>query len=70
MEGLTKKVLAFQRSRDGLGALVEELSPRVYRYPRFKLGWDEDACGEFYLYFFPRLVRLLSRFRDQGKPFE
>ena len=72
MEGLTEKVLAFQKSqtRDGLGALVEELSPRVYRYPRFKLGWDEDACGEFYVYFYPRLVRLLSRFRDQGKPFE
>jgi RNA polymerase sigma factor (sigma-70 family) len=70
MEGLTKKVLAFQRSRDGLGALVEELSLWVYRYPRFKLGWDEDACGEFYLYFYPRLIRLLSRFRDQGKPFE
>ncbi len=72
MEGLTEKVLAFQRSQTGesLGALVEELSPRVYKYPRFKLGWDEDACGEFYVYFYPRLVRLLSRFRDQGKPFE
>jgi DNA-directed RNA polymerase specialized sigma24 family protein len=34
------------------------------------MGWDEDACGEFYLFFHPRLVRLLDRFRDQGKPFE
>jgi DNA-directed RNA polymerase specialized sigma24 family protein len=70
MENLTEKVLAFQRSRSGLRELVTELSPRIYCYPRRKLGWDEDACGDFYLFFQPRLVRLLSRFKDQGKPFE
>jgi DNA-directed RNA polymerase specialized sigma24 family protein len=34
------------------------------------MGWDEDACGDFYLFVHPRLIRLLDRFRDQGKPFE
>jgi RNA polymerase sigma factor (sigma-70 family) len=70
MENLTEKVIAFQKSKAGLRELVAELSPRIYRYPRRKLGWDEDACGDFYLFFQPRLIRLLSRFRDQGKPFE
>jgi RNA polymerase sigma factor (sigma-70 family) len=70
MQGLTEKVLSFQRSRRGLEELVEELAPRIYQYPRRKLGWDEDACGDFYLYFHPRLIRLLSRFKDQGRPFE
>ncbi len=70
MESLTEKVLAFQKSKDGLAELVAVLSPRIYQYPRQKLGWDEDSCGDFYLFFQPRLVRLLSKFRDQGKPFE
>jgi RNA polymerase sigma factor (sigma-70 family) len=70
MENFTEKVLAFQKSNQGLKELVAELSPRIYQYPRFKLGWDEDACGDFYVFFQPRLVRLISRFKDQGKPFE
>jgi RNA polymerase sigma factor (sigma-70 family) len=70
MESLTEKVLAFQRSNDGYEELVAALSPRIYQYPRQKLGWDEDSCGDFYLFFQPRLTRLLQRFRDQGKPFE
>jgi|WetSurMetagenome_2_1015567.scaffolds.fasta_scaffold172571_2 DNA-directed RNA polymerase specialized sigma24 family protein len=70
MENLTEKVAAFQRSRDGLPQLVALLAPRVLEYPRRKLGWDEDACAEFYAFFQPRLERLLRRFIDQGKPFE
>ena len=34
------------------------------------MGWDEDACGDFYVFIHPRIIRLLDRFRDQGKPFE
>ncbi len=70
MENLTEKVIAFQRSKTGLEEIVAALAPRVYRYPRHKLGLDEDACGDFYAYFQPRLLRLLARFKDQGKPFE
>jgi RNA polymerase sigma factor (sigma-70 family) len=70
MENLTEKVIAFQRSNGGLEELVTALAPRIYSYPRHKLGLDEDACGDFYVYFQPRLLRLLARFKDQGKPFE
>jgi RNA polymerase sigma factor (sigma-70 family) len=70
MESLTEKVLQYQRTRRGLRDLVDELAPRVYQFPRRKMGWDEDACGDFYLFVHPRLIRLLDRFRDQGKPFE
>jgi RNA polymerase sigma factor (sigma-70 family) len=70
MESLTEKVLQYQRTRQGLDDLVEQLAPRVYQFPRRKMGWDEDACGDFYLFVHPRLIRLLDRFRDQGKPFE
>jgi hypothetical protein len=70
MESLTKKVLEFQKTGVGLSALVDELAPRVYQFPRRKMGWDEDACGDFYIHFQPRLLRLLGRFHDIGKPFE
>jgi RNA polymerase sigma factor (sigma-70 family) len=70
MENLTERVIAYQRSNGGLEELVTALAPRIYAYPRHKLGLDEDACGDFYVYFQPRLLRLLARFKDQGKPFE
>jgi DNA-directed RNA polymerase specialized sigma24 family protein len=70
MENLTEKVLQYQKTRSGLAEIMNALAQRIYQFPRRKMGWDEDACGEFYLFFHPRLVRLLDRFRDQGKPFE
>jgi hypothetical protein len=70
MESLTSRVLEYQRSQQGLEGLVSEIAPRVLHYPKRRFGWDEDACSEFYLFFHPRLLRVLGRFRDQGKPFE
>jgi DNA-directed RNA polymerase specialized sigma24 family protein len=70
MESLTEKVLLYQKTREGLHDIVSALAPRVYQFPRRKMGWDEDACGEFFVFVHPRLIRLLDRFTDQGKPFE
>jgi RNA polymerase sigma factor (sigma-70 family) len=70
MESLTEKVLLYQKTREGLHDIVSALAPRVYQFPRRKMGWDEDACGEFFVFVHPRLIRLLDRFSDQGKPFE
>jgi DNA-directed RNA polymerase specialized sigma24 family protein len=70
MESLTEKVLQYQRTREGLRDIIDTLAPRVYQFPRATMGWDEDACGDFYVFIHPRLLRLLDRFHDQGKPFE
>jgi DNA-directed RNA polymerase specialized sigma24 family protein len=70
MENLTEKVLHYQRTGQGLGDIVNDLAPRVYHFPRRTMGWDEDACGEFYVFVHPRILRLVERFRNQGKPFE
>jgi RNA polymerase sigma factor (sigma-70 family) len=70
MESLTEKVLLYQKTREGLHEIVDALAPRVYQFPRRKMGWDEDACGDFFVFVHPRLIRLLDRFNDQGKPFE
>jgi len=69
-ESLNAAVAEYQRSGAGLPAIVEALALRIYRYPLQHRGHDEDDCGEFYLFFYPRLLRCLKRFRDQGKPFE
>lgn len=70
MENLTQKVLQYQRTGQGLREIVNEIGPRVYQFPRRTMGWDEDACGDFYVFIHPRIIRLLRRFRDQGRPFE
>jgi DNA-directed RNA polymerase specialized sigma24 family protein len=70
MGSLTEKVLHYQKTGEGLRDIVGELGPRVYQFPRRTMGWDEDACGDFYVFIHPRMLRLLERFRDQGKPFE
>jgi RNA polymerase sigma factor (sigma-70 family) len=70
MESLTEKVLRYQETGEGLDQIVTDIAPRVYQFPRRTMGWDEDACGDFYVFVHPRMLRLLGRFRDQGKPFE
>ncbi len=67
---LNALVSYYQNTGLGLAEIMERLSRRIYEYPRSKAGSGEDDCGEFYLFFYPRLLRMLARFRDQGKPFE
>jgi len=67
---LNERVLAFQRSGSGLSEIVRRLAPRIYAFPRRGGSWEEDDDGEFFLFFYPRLLRALKGFRDQGKPFE
>jgi DNA-directed RNA polymerase specialized sigma24 family protein len=70
MTPLTERVLHYQATGEGLKEIEDSLAMQIYRFPLTKARMDEDACGEFYLYFYPRLLRLLDRFQDQGKPFE
>lgn len=67
---LTEDVLEYQRSRAGLGSLLDRIAVFVYRYPRGRFGWNEDDCSDFFCFFYPKLVRLVDRFQYQGKPFE
>ena len=69
MSALNTRVLDYQRTGAGLEELIDRLSPRIYYYPRHRPGLDEDDCGDFYVYFYPRLIRTLKHFREQGKVF-
>jgi DNA-directed RNA polymerase specialized sigma24 family protein len=70
MAELNEQVLRYQATGQGLQELLSLLSTRVYAYPRLRGSRSEDDAGEFYLLCYPRLVRTLRRFREQGKPFE
>ena len=70
MESLNALVAYYQNTGLGLGEIVNRLALRIYNYPLGKRQASEDDCGEFYLYFYPRLIRTLGRFQDRGKPFE
>ncbi|HUV06487.1 MAG TPA: hypothetical protein VMX75_02085 [Spirochaetia bacterium] len=67
---LTERVLRYQNTGQGLVELMRDLSNEIYSYPRRKKMGSEDDQGNFYLYFVPRLKRLLQRYRNLGIPFE
>jgi hypothetical protein len=67
---LTERVLRYQRTRQGLKELLALLAGEIYGYPRCRGSRAEDDGGEFFLFFYPRLLRTLERFQDQGRPFE
>jgi hypothetical protein len=70
MESLNSLVAYYQNTGLGLAEIVKRLSLRIYNYPSGKRQASEDDCGDFYLFFYPRLLRTLSKFQDRGKPFE
>ncbi|MBA7606058.1 hypothetical protein ES703_13196 [subsurface metagenome] len=67
---LKDKVLQYQKTGQGLEEIIIMLSPGIYSFPRNKIGFQEDDCGEFFIFFYPRLIRMVKNFHDQGKPFE
>jgi len=69
-ESLNSLVVYYQNTGLGLAEILKKLSLRIYRYPLSKYRGSEDDCGEFYLFFYPRLLRTLKKFQDRGKPFE
>lgn len=69
-ESLNSLVVYYQNTGLGLAEILKRLSLRIYHYPLSKCRGSEDDCGEFYLFFYPRLLRTLKKFQDRGKPFE
>jgi hypothetical protein len=67
---LTRAVLDFQASGIGWDELIRSLSLFVYRYPRRYSWCTEDDCSDFFILFYPRLLRIVARFRYDGRPFE
>lgn len=51
-------------------AILEDLSPTVRAFPRFRFRADEDSCSEFYLYSFPHLKNLMAKAQQRNSEFE
>lgn len=70
MPSLTDQVLSYQRTGRGYRELASEILVRTYRFPSRCRGFDDDDRGNFVLFFYPFVRRVVIRFRDQGAPFE
>lgn len=70
MNTITRNVLDYQEAREGLDALVQQVSELVYRYPVGRCGLSQEDSAEFLLNFYPRISGLIERYREQGTTFE
>jgi hypothetical protein len=69
-DALKELVLRCRRTGEGRRELLEELARRAYGFAGRRRGAGEDEPGEFLLFMYPRLERLVDRYRDAGVPFE
>lgn len=67
---LTARVLEYQRSGKGREALISSLSLFCYRYSKRVYRLCEDESSEFFLYLYPKILRMVKDFQNVGKPFE
>ena len=63
-------VFAFKSNMRGIEDTLAVIAIYAYNYPKKKFGLNEDDSSDFFVQFYPRLKRMLIRFKDQGKPFE
>jgi hypothetical protein len=67
---LTDAVLRYQKTGEGKKTLVDDIALRVYRMAHLKPDWDEDAAGDFFCSFFPKIPGLMDRYVYSGSAFE
>lgn len=69
-ESITGRVLEYQAARSGLDRVIAAISEMVYRYPAGRFGFSEEDGAEFLINFYPRIRRLVERYRPSGATFE
>ena len=62
---ITEEVVQFQQTGRGWKALSDRICLYAYRYPRLASDWDEDRCSDFFMSFYPRIRRLVERYRPE-----
>ncbi len=70
MATMTERVLAAQQAEAGIDEVVEAISKMVYKYPVGRHGFTEEDSAEFLLRFYPRIRRLVRRYRPEGSSFD
>jgi hypothetical protein len=67
---LKEMVLRCRRTGEGRQEVLAELARRAYGFAGRRRGAGEDEPGEFLLFMYPRLQRLIDRYCDAGVPFD
>jgi RNA polymerase sigma factor (sigma-70 family) len=70
MKTLTEMVHAYHAGEISLERIVDSVCEAVYRFPVTRTGFCEEDCAEFLIRFYPRIRRLVKRYRPQGSSFE
>jgi hypothetical protein len=70
MATLTELVITYKATGRGLQEIVDRMSTMAYTFPRNYRGFDEDDAGEFLLFLYPKLPKLVDKFYPTGTPFE
>ena len=70
MPTITERVLAAQNAQERLQDVVDAVAEMVYRYPAGKPGFTEEDGAEFLVRFYPRIKRLVRRYRPSGTTFD
>ena len=70
MDELTRRVVSYQQSGEGLADLVRDLSAATYQFPLRNRRCTEDDCGEFLLFVAARISGMVHRYDFRGVAFE
>ncbi len=68
-EKIKNLVKSYISEEKNLDEIIEYLSLHIYNYPRIAFRAEDDACGEFYLYFCDRLPKILFNYRETKSKF-
>ncbi len=69
-DSLTALILEWQESGNGFSEIIKEASEIIIKYPVRQYNWSIDECHDFYIEFYPLLIRLLNSFKYKGLSFK
>ena len=70
MKSISERVEAYHSGQADAATAIDAIAEFVYRYPVGKSGFNEEDAAEFLLRFYPRIRRLIERYRPTGSCFE
>jgi hypothetical protein len=66
---ITSLIINWQKTGAGYQALIKEVSKIIISYPEKRFNWDYDSCVDFYISFYPKLIKLITSFEFKGISF-
>ena len=66
---ITSLILNWKETGTGYRELIKAASAVIISYPKKKYNWDYDSCIDFYLAFYPKLIKLIDNFEYKGLSF-